>query len=321
MIGTGALRLVPLASPDPETPAESPRTLLDLDGVRLSYGHVLAVRDLDLEVRRGETFGLLGPNGAGKSSLMRLIAGVARPDTGTIRLGRDAVETLSARARIGIAPQDIALYGNLTAEENLAFFGRLHGLSGARLGYRVESCLALAGLAERRSHRVKTFSGGMQRRLNLACAVVHEPELVLLDEPTAGVDPQSRNHIFEALEMLRADGLTIVYSTHYMEEAERLCDRIGIIDQGRLLALGTLPELVARYGGRYRLEVGLDGDLPASFQPSPELDGHRARFVTDDPWPILSAIWHARMGVKSVHLERPSLETVFLSLTGRSLRD
>lgn len=266
----------------PSAPAEGTASIssapsaLRAAGVRKSYRRREALCGLDLEASPGETLGLLGPNGAGKTTTMQLIAGLLRPDAGTLRVfGDDATKT-STRRRVGLAPQALALYSELTAEENLRFFGRLYGLRGSRLAERVEACLGLAALLDRRKERVVTFSGGMQRRLNLACAVVHEPELLLLDEPTVGVDPQSRNHIFDCLERLKGLGLTILYSTHYMEEAERLCDRVAIIDAGRILAAGTVPRLVEAHG---------------------------------DVEPVIQLV------------EPPQLESVFLTLTGRSLRD
>jgi ABC-2 type transport system ATP-binding protein len=304
--------------PAPEAPAQA---LLRLAKVTRSYGPLVAVHGLDLEVHRGETFGLLGPNGAGKSTLMRMIVGAQQPDDGTIRMAGLSLALATARARVGIAPQDIALYGNLSAEENLAFFARLYGLSGARLVERVQYGLEIAGLTARRGDRVKTFSGGMQRRLNLACAVVHEPELVLLDEPTAGVDPQSRNHIFESLEKLKAEGLTVIYSTHYMEEAERLCDRVGIIDHGQLLALGSVKALIDRYGGKFEVTVKLEGSLPPQVAEDARFDGDMVRFATDDPWRVLESMSHSGARLSALHIDRPNLESVFLSLTGRNLRD
>lgn len=283
-----------------------------VEHVERRYGRLIALHDLSLSIRRGETLGLLGPNGAGKSTLMNLLVGADEPNAGSITLDGCAVTLRATRARIGIAPQEIALYGELTAAENLAFAGRMYGLSGARLKERTEHALRLAELIPRRDDRVRTFSGGMQRRLNLACAVVHEPDLLLLDEPTVGVDPQSRNHIFDALEQLRSLGVTIVYSTHYMEEAERLCDRIAIMDHGRILARGTLAELTEAHGRGHIVQVEFD---PASA-PRP-----KERYVTREPWQVVNELARSNAPIASLHIERPSLEGVFLALTGRSLRD
>lgn len=294
---------------------------LAVEHVARRFGRLVAVNDLSLSVRRGETFGLLGPNGAGKSTLMKMMVGADAPDAGSINLGGRGVTELDTRRRIGIAPQEIALHGRLTAAENLAFAGRLYGMTGKRLRARVDFALEVAGLGARRNDRVQGFSGGMQRRLNLACAIVHEPSLVLLDEPTAGVDPQSRNHIFEALERLKSEGVTIVYSTHYMEEAERLCDRIAIIDHGRLLALGSLRELTSAHGAGFAINVEFEGAFPANLPRPTTRTGSRAQYRTADPWPLVNEIARTGASIASLNIERPSLEGVFLALTGRSLRD
>jgi ABC-2 type transport system ATP-binding protein len=223
--------------------------MLALAGVRKRYGAVVAVDDLSLAVGRGEVFGLLGPNGAGKTTTVHLAVGLLAPDDGEVVIeGRGRPTDPAVRAAIGIAPQALALYDLLTGEENLRFFGEVYGLRGARLAERVQWSLGFVGLTARRRDRVATYSGGMKRRLNLAAALVHDPELILLDEPTVGVDPQSRLQIFENILALRRQGRTMVYTTHYMEEAERLCDRVAILDQGRLLALGTVQELLDAHG-------------------------------------------------------------------------
>src|SRR5438132_5757519 len=281
--------------------------MLRLSGVRKTYGKIVAVDSLDLEIRRGEVFGLLGPNGAGKSTTVGLCVGLLEPDRGTIELeGVGPPTQVAARSRIGIAPQALALYEELTAEENLRFFGTLHGLTGASLAARVQWALDFVGLTPRARDRATTYSGGMKRRLNLAIGVVHDPPLLLLDEPTVGVDPQSRNAIFENILALKREGRTVLYTTHYMEEAERLCDRVGIIDQGRLLALDTVPGLIGAHGGRSTLVLSENGT--------------ETRLETDDPVAEL-----ARLGERARHgrfrLEQPDLEAVFLRLTGRTLRD
>ena len=250
----------------------SPVPVLALRGLTQRYGTLTALDDVTLEVQSGEFFGLLGPNGAGKSTLMSVAAGLRRPSAGTVTIaGRPAAEP-DARRELGLVPQGLALYPHLSAEENLAVFGGLYGLRGVELAGRIDELLEAIQLADRRRDIVKTFSGGMMRRLNLAAALLHRPKILLCDEPTVGVDPQSRNAIFDLLERLNREGLTVIYSTHYMEEAARLCSRIGIIDHGRVLALGTLDELQG---------------------PATEV----------------------------VIQQRPSLESVFLSLTGRALRE
>ena len=281
--------------------------MLTLTHVRKRYGNLTAVDDLSLTVRRGEVLGLLGPNGAGKSTTVSLAVGLLTPDEGSVVIeGLGAPSAARVRARIGVAPQALALYDLLTGEENLRFFGEVYGLSGTALGRRVSECLSFVGLTERAGDRAGDYSGGMKRRLNLAAALVHDPELLLLDEPTVGVDPQSRNEIFDNIEALNRDGRTVIYTTHYMEEAERLCDRIAIIDAGRLLALGTLDELLATHGGPPTLvAVTAAGET---------------RVHTADPLAELNRI-AASTPVLTFHMERPTLEQVFLHLTGRSLRD
>ena len=233
------------------TTATAAEPLLEVDQLAFSYGERIAVAGVTFTIRRGEIFGLLGPNGAGKTTTISCLAGLRRSFTGSLRL-RGApfrpAEIAAQRAQLGLVPQEIALYGELTAIENLRFFASLAGITGKALERAVERALALAGLADRGKDRVDTMSGGMKRRLNLAAADLHEPALLLLDEPTAGVDPQSRNHLFETLERLKAAGRTLLYTTHHMEEAERLCDRLAILDAGRVVALGTRQEIAATAG-------------------------------------------------------------------------
>ncbi|MBK7642193.1 MAG: ABC transporter ATP-binding protein [Planctomycetes bacterium] len=273
---------------------------IEVRGLVRLFGERRAVDGLDLELERGQSLGLLGPNGAGKTTTIRVLCTLCAPSAGSVRvLGLDPQrEAAELRARIGVVPQELALYDPLHADENLEFHGRMHGLSGAHLERRVDWALELAGLRERRRDPVSTYSGGMKRRLNLVTALLHEPELVFMDEPTVGVDPQSRNHVFEMVERLHADGLTLVYTTHQLGEVERLCDRIAILDTGRAVAQGTLEELrrgqahsaVQRYA-RVELDEGTRTRLEAA--------GITFR----------------------VEEELPDLEAVFLALTGRALRD
>lgn len=287
-----------------------------------SYGSTRAVDGVSLRIERGASFGLLGPNGAGKSTTIAMLVGALVPDSGTVHLdGARSPSVPATRREIGVAPQDLAIYEELSAEENLAFFGRIYGLRGRRLAERVMWGLALAGLEGRRRDRAETFSGGMKRRLNLACAAVHEPRLLVCDEPTVGVDPQSRNHIFESIEALRAEGCTLLYTTHYMEEAERLCDRVAIMDHGRILAEGPVPELVAEHGGSTVVEIEL-AEAPADPQALPgTLDGLVLRVHTDDPLATVEALGRRGLAIERLRIDRPDLERVFLQLTGRSLRD
>jgi ABC-2 type transport system ATP-binding protein len=283
--------------------------LLVLSGLRKSYRDAAApaVDGLRLTVRKGEIFGLLGPNGAGKTTTVAMIAGLLSPDLGTVELGGKGPPTRpDVRARLGVAPQMLSLYDGLTGEENAALFGRLYGLEGRRLALRVAAALAFVGLEGRGRDRVATYSGGMKRRLNLAVAIVHEPDLVVLDEPTVGVDPQSRHLIFENIKALQAAGRTVVYTTHYMEEAERLCDRVGIMDHGRLLAQDSVSGLLRAHAGPPVLVA--------------EVEGGERRVPADDPLRALNAL-AARERVLGFRVERPNLEQVFLHLTGRHLRD
>lgn len=283
--------------------------MLTLTNLRKTFGPLVAVEGLSLSIPKGEVFGLLGPNGAGKSTSINMCIGLFAPDSGEVRIesptGPTNPATPEGRRQLGVAPQSLALYDDLSALENLKFFGGIYGLKNVTS--RAEAVLEAVQLTSRSKDRVKTYSGGMKRRLNLAVALLHDPPLLLLDEPTAGVDPQSRNNILELVRSLAAQGKTIIYTTHYMEEAARLCHRIGIIDKGRLLACGTLAELVAGHGGQSVVKVE-------------RLDGREDRIETADPVAELSRQLAAG-NVQNVHVERPDLETVFLSLTGRSLRD
>ena len=279
--------------------------MLRLDSLAKRFGSVQAVSGLSLSVRRGEVLGLLGPNGAGKSTTLSMAIGLIAPDAGTVEYeGLGSPRSASVRARIGYAPQSLALYDELTGAENLRFFARLQGIR--RIRERVDAALERVQLSARAGDRVRTYSGGMQRRLNLAVALLNDPEFLLLDEPTAGVDPQSRNNILELVRSLAEEGRTVVYTTHYMEEAARLCHRIAVMDHGRILDVGPLGDLLARHGGATSLVV--------------ERGEATERKLVADPVRELGQLLSAG-GVTGVRVEPPDLETVFLSLTGRSLRD
>jgi ABC-2 type transport system ATP-binding protein len=308
---------------------------VELCGAVKRYGGLVAVDRVDLAVRPGELFGLLGPNGAGKTTAINLIAGYLAPDAGDVRLAGLPPSRPEARRRLGLAPQEVALYEGLTARENLAFFGSLYGLAGRELSRRVDWALGVAGLADRAREPVKRFSGGMARRLNLVCALVHRPEILLADEPTAGVDPQSRAHIFDTIRSLAADGTTVVYTTHYMEEASALCERIAILDHGRLLALGTEEELLKLSGERTRLDFEfaggeVSGELESALRGLVGVveltrgDGRLTLFTEPAARvlaPAVGLLNGAGLRVGGVDIVRADLETVFLSLTGRALRD
>jgi ABC-2 type transport system ATP-binding protein len=296
--------------------------MIEVTGLRKSYGSVVAVDDVTFTVQQGETFGLLGPNGAGKTTTILLLTGALRPDAGTITVSGNADPTrVEVRRQLGIAPQALALYDELTAEENLAFFGRLYGLSGARLKERVAWGVEFAGLADRRADRVKTYSGGMKRRLNLACALVHDPAVLFLDEPTVGVDPQSRNHLLDRIGALAKQGRTVVYTTHYMEEAQKLCDRVAVMDHGRVLALDTVEGLITRYGGRSAVEAELEGPPPDPAALPGPLEEGVLHFTSDRPFEEAARLLDRGVKFATFRVDRPNLEVVFLTLTGRRLRD
>lgn len=281
--------------------------MLKLINLRKSYGTVHAVDGLSLNIPRGSIFGFLGPNGAGKTTTINLCVGLLRPTSGTIDLdGAGSPEDPAVRMRIGVAPQSIALYDTLTAAENLNVFGKLYGLTHAVIRERSGELLDRVGLAERSDDRVSTYSGGMKRRLNLAAALIHDPPLVMLDEPTAGVDPQSRNAILDTVRGLRDRGKTIVYTTHYMEEAQRLCDHVAIIDRGRLLAMDTVDNLIRTHGGTSVVTIQTSSG-ETRIQTAEPVSELVRRLKTED--------------VQNVRVDRPDLESVFLNLTGRSLRD
>ena len=289
--------------------------MLELDDLRKRLGQTQALDGVSLRVEPGEVLGLLGPNGAGKSTLVSITSGLLEPDGGAVRLSPAGTSAGSPtqpqiRRHIGLAPQSLAVYGELTGAENLEFFAGLSQVPRRDIAARVDAALDFVGLQAKRDDRAKTYSGGMARRLNLAAALVHEPALLLLDEPTVGVDPQSRNHLLDRVEALRDQGKAVLYTTHYMEEAQRICDRVAIIDHGKILALGTLDALLADYGGPPRLEL--------QFGAGAELETEILE--TEDPLTTLSEIATTRTPT-SFRVVRPSLEQVFLQLTGRSLRD
>jgi ABC-2 type transport system ATP-binding protein len=310
--------------------------MLQVDALKKSYGKVQAVYGVSLSAGAGETVGLLGPNGAGKTTTVSMIAGLVRPDSGSVQIeGRPlAGDTDPNKRRIGLVPQDLALFDELTALANLQLFAALYDLDSASAKPAIADALALVGLSDRAHNRVKDYSGGMKRRLNLAAALLHDPQILLLDEPTVGVDPQSRNAIFDNLEVLKARGKTLLYTTHYMEEAERLCDRVIIIDHGQVVADDTLAGLYRLLPATNLLIVELDNAAsPVSLTDlealpgvhSASLEAGRLRVGLQD----LSAQtphvleWLVERGHRYHHVttERADLETVFLALTGRSLRD
>lgn len=309
--------------------------LLQVDGISKSYGERRAVDGVSFQVRQGQTVGLIGPNGAGKSTTVGMICGLLRPDTGTITLDGAPVGlgASPAKANIGYVPQDLALYEDLPAIENLKLFGALYGLKGAHLKQRCDAVLALVNLADRARDKPSTFSGGMKRRLNIAAALLHDPQLLILDEPTVGVDPQSRNAIFDTLETLQAQGRSLIYTSHYMEEVERLADHIVIIDHGRVLADETPAALYQRLPAQAALHAELavapTAALLGALRTQPGVTAIRTEGAALDidlaasvhAAPVLA--WLAAQDTPVLHFAtaRTSLENIFLNLTGRSLRD
>ncbi|MGQ9557821.1 MAG: ABC transporter ATP-binding protein [Desulfurispora sp.] len=311
-----------------------PEVVMDVQGLVRRYGDFVAVDRVEFQVRRGEIFGLLGPNGAGKSTLIGMLTGVLAPSDG--RASICSLDLLTQREAIkklvGLVPQDLALYQTLTARDNLAFFASLHEIKGKLLEQRIQFALALAQLEDWADKPVRSYSGGMKRRLNLAVALLHRPRILFLDEPTVGVDPQSRNHIFDCIRQLAAEGLTVFYTTHYMEEAQSLCDRVGIFDRGRMIALDTPKNLVQTTRSRL-LEVGVL-HLPGSVlqeikamegvEQATEENGLLLVTAVDIPAvavKVLSLLAERKVSFTSVNTPEVNLETVFLQLTGKTLRD
>jgi ABC-2 type transport system ATP-binding protein len=299
---------------------------LRLRDVVKRFGSAVALDRADLDVRRGERLALLGPNGAGKTTLVRCICGRAVPDAGEIQMLGERLPPAGGRRRLGFVPQEIALYPDLTARENLEAFGRFHGLRGGELREAVEWALAWTGLSDRARELTKTFSGGMKRRVNIACGVLHRPLVLVLDEPTVGVDPQSRERIFAMLDEMRDHGASILLTTHQLDEAERRCDRIVIIDHGRVIASGTLPELIERTVGskrRVTLRLAAAGPRPEGFRAGAEpreLVAEVGDVALELP-ALLDRVREAGGEVNDVEVRAPSLHSVFLHLTGRELRE
>lgn len=304
---------------------------LQATSLRKTFGTLVALDDLNLTIEEGSFFGLLGPNGAGKSTFMSLVSGFQTADSGSLSiLGEPLSPTnLEQKRHIGFAPQTLALYKELSAEKNLSLFGKLFGLRGKTLSQRIEYALEVAQLTDRRHSKVKEFSGGMKRRLNIASALIHEPKILLCDEPTVGVDPQSRNAIFDTLLELKQSGITVVYSTHYMEEAERLCDQIAIIDQGKILRLGNLDTLLDELPRVNTIKIRRER-LPSSHRDQlPQFgtvtENESSLTLEASPGFKLSEFfaWVENQGLdpRDFQIQRPSLENLFLHLTGRELRE
>jgi ABC-2 type transport system ATP-binding protein len=312
-----------------------PNPVIEVEKLVKKYGERVAVNEVSFSVQEGEIFGLLGPNGAGKTTTISILATLLPPDGGKVIIGGYdlAREANKIKPLIGFVPQELALYQTLSAWDNLAFFGRIYGLRGNVLKERIATALDMVGLRERAGDAVRTFSGGMKRRLNIAASLLHRPRILFLDEPTVGVDPQSRNFIFEHIERLKAEGMTIIYTTHYMEEAERLCDRVAIMDEGRILALDTPKGLIGLLGGGV-IYVGIATEAIEMLLPavrslphvrSASYQGGRLKVETSAARPALLELielCNARdVPILSLEVLEPNLESVFLHLTGKRLRD
>jgi ABC-2 type transport system ATP-binding protein len=309
--------------------------VIQVEGLRKQYGDFQAVKGISFSAGPGVIFGLLGPNGAGKSTTIGCISGLLEPSAGRVTvMGHDVVgDGPASRRELGVVPQEIALYEDLSARENLAYWGAAYGLRGAALRARVHTVLERVGLSDRAREPVKKFSGGMQRRLNFGCGIVHEPRVLLLDEPTVGVDPQSRVHLLDQVRDLAASGACVLYTTHYMEEAEALCDRLAIVDEGVIIATGTLAELRAQVGEKDLLRLGgrFDGETAVSalaalagleiVQADTETLILAAAGATGRLPEIFNALAAAGCEVRETTLKQPSLETLFIKLTGKELRE
>lgn len=302
---------------------------IEVGGLSKSYGSKAALKNITFGVQEGSCFGLLGPNGAGKSTTMKILSGLLEADRGTVRIfGKDQRSSAEdTKVKVGYVPQSITLYEKLSANDNLIFFGEMYGVKGKELKRRIGEVLEQVGLADRAKDAVETFSGGMKRRVNIAAALLHRPKLLIMDEPTVGIDPQSRNHIFEMIRALQKNGVTILYSTHYMEEVESLCDHLAIVDNGLVITGGSLGEVLEKHGTR-AVYLELQGE---QRPPSIDLYGKAAAkdkgwlLETESPLDALAAWAEAcktnSLRVKQLEIVRPSLEDVFLTLTGTTLRD
>lgn len=302
---------------------------LDIQHLSKKYGKKIAVENISFSVKKGSCFGLLGPNGAGKSTTMKILTGIVIADSGSVKiLGLDSIEhRQSIQQKVGYVPQSITLYEELNAYDNLMFFGKMYGVKDNLLKERIKKVLLQTGLLDRAKDKVKEYSGGMKRRINIAAALLHEPKILILDEPTVGIDPQSRNHIFDMIHELKKEGVTIIYSTHYMEEVETLCDEIAIIDNGKIITQGNLKELLEQYStNAIYIETNQIEQLN-DLQGLTKMSAKNAGWILETNQPvvllqnILKTSTEQAIEIQALEMMRPSLESVFLSLTGTSLRD
>ncbi|PWA09674.1 ABC transporter ATP-binding protein [Pueribacillus theae] len=292
--------------------------MITIKNVSKVYGKIQALQSIDLSIPDGVCYGLVGPNGAGKSTLMKILAGIVKDYNGSLNFSKK-------NTSLGYVPQDICLEETLSAFANINFYGKIYGLKGQKLAHRVKAVFDEIGLTDRAKSKVKTFSGGMKRRLNIGCALLHEPDIVIMDEPTVGVDPQSRRHIFQLIHSLKKQGKTIIYASHYMEEIETLCDHVAFIDNGKLIEQGSVTELLSRYA---KPEVFIKGDIPRAWLGTEQTVQHKDGgwiLATPNPLETLAdlATRCKKQNIIPVQLSlmQPRLEDVFFSLTGTALRD
>jgi len=308
---------------------------VEVRNLKKSYGELQAVNAVDFTIEKGEILSLLGPNGAGKSSLISMISGLLTPDDGDVFIMGYSImeEPVDAKARLGVVPQDIALYPDLSARENLFFWGKMYGLRGAVLSTRVDKALEIIGLKSRQNDRVEKYSGGMKRRLNIGVALLHKPDVLIMDEPTVGIDPHSRRYILDNIKDLNREGMVVLHTTHRMEEAAEMADHIAIMDLGRIIAYGTHRDLIDLVGGQTRIDLILNADSELYMQAWESVDGvfqitadgRTISVLVDDSNQVLPLLFETASRVNvcitAVDIQRPNLETVFLHLTGRILRD
>lgn len=309
--------------------------VLECTNLKKTFGDRTAVNDVGFSIDSEETYGLLGPNGAGKTTSISMICGILKRDGGEVLVDGEPLTTRSVgpKGKVGFVPQDLAIYPDLSARENLVFFGKLYGVRGDASKKRVDEVLEIVGLTDRADDQTKEFSGGMKRRLNIGIGLLHKPRLLILDEPTVGVDPQSRNAILDSVEHLSEQGMAVLYTTHYMEEAERLCDRVGIIDEGEIKAEGTRRELVKIVGSNDKVTLEASGNILGAVEEVSKIsgvvdasaaDGHIS-VIADDAsaalGEIMAVVAASGASVRNVTVDEPDLESVFLHLTGKALRD
>jgi len=309
--------------------------IIDIKNVCKNYGNLKAVDDVSFAVSEGEIFGLLGPNGAGKSTLISILCTLLTPNSGEIWVNNNSLKKkpVVIKKLLGLVPQEIALYPSLTAKENLMFWGRMYGIGGKLLKERVDEALEIAGLKDRAKEVIEAYSGGMKRRINIACALLHHPKIVIMDEPTVGIDPQSRNHILDTVIKLNEEGMTVIYTSHYMEEVEFLCSKIAIMDHGKVIAMGTKEELQKLVGSDDTINITITDMQCDAIEELTKIDGVKSCSLADGKISviaqsvdkvlakIISTLDDHKCKIQMIDIKQPNLESVFLHLTGRALRD